>query len=185
MIYTPPIGGHHPVLYFPFQIQRNIVQRCVTGHTAECPFNYHFIQSFNLFITHQGECFCGNGSHSDDCPDLVAGLAEPAMMVNNQHPFNIPFNSSYFILHLKCHTPNPPWWTDFICVNKFRFYTQLCYYIPHNLSYSTTLFVCRSSPNLNFMPGPLRRADGDHPRAVPGHRWSLLAQLLPPLSFHQ
>ena len=28
LIYTPPIGGHHPVLYFPSQIQRNIVQRC-------------------------------------------------------------------------------------------------------------------------------------------------------------
>ena len=26
----PPIGGHHPVLYFPSQKQRNIVQRCVT-----------------------------------------------------------------------------------------------------------------------------------------------------------
>ena len=30
------------------------------------------------------------------------------------------------------------------------------------------------------MPGPLRRAHGDHPRAVPGYRWSLLIQLLPP-----
>ena len=28
LIYTPPIGGPHPVLYFPSQIQRNIVQRC-------------------------------------------------------------------------------------------------------------------------------------------------------------
>ena len=28
LIYTPPIGGHHPVLFFPSQIQRNIVQRC-------------------------------------------------------------------------------------------------------------------------------------------------------------
>ena len=31
LIYTPPIGGHHPVLYFPSQIQRNIVQRCASG----------------------------------------------------------------------------------------------------------------------------------------------------------
>merc|ERR1711918_146725 len=29
----------------------------------------------------QGECFCGNGHHSDQCPDLVAGLAAPAMQV--------------------------------------------------------------------------------------------------------
>ena len=27
----PPIGGPHPVLYFPSQIQRNIVQRCARG----------------------------------------------------------------------------------------------------------------------------------------------------------
>merc|ERR1739844_800709 len=29
----------------------------------------------------QGECFCGAAGHTADCPDLVAGLAEPAMMV--------------------------------------------------------------------------------------------------------
>merc|ERR1712032_800441 len=29
----------------------------------------------------QGECFCGTAGHTADCPDLVAGLAEPAMMV--------------------------------------------------------------------------------------------------------
>merc|ERR1712088_100640 len=29
----------------------------------------------------QGECFCGAAGHPPDCPDLVAGLAEPAMMV--------------------------------------------------------------------------------------------------------
>merc|ERR1711936_1282093 len=29
----------------------------------------------------QGECFCGNGHHSTECPDLVAGLAAPAMQV--------------------------------------------------------------------------------------------------------
>merc|ERR1712158_224925 len=28
-----------------------------------------------------GECFCGNGHHSPECPDLVAGLAAPAMQV--------------------------------------------------------------------------------------------------------
>merc|ERR1711990_413035 len=26
----------------------------------------------------QGECFCGAAGHTADCPDLVAGLAEPA-----------------------------------------------------------------------------------------------------------
>merc|ERR1712038_2140000 len=29
----------------------------------------------------QGECFCGAAGHTPECPDLVAGLAEPAMMV--------------------------------------------------------------------------------------------------------
>merc|ERR1712183_274949 len=29
----------------------------------------------------QGECFCANGHHSPECPDLVAGLAAPAMQV--------------------------------------------------------------------------------------------------------
>merc|ERR1712218_439656 len=29
----------------------------------------------------QGECFCGAAGHPPECPDLVAGLAEPAMMV--------------------------------------------------------------------------------------------------------
>merc|ERR1711936_3777 len=29
----------------------------------------------------QGECFCGNGHHSPECSDLVAGLAAPAMQV--------------------------------------------------------------------------------------------------------
>merc|ERR1739846_155201 len=29
----------------------------------------------------QGECFCGTAGHTADCPDLVAGLADPAMMV--------------------------------------------------------------------------------------------------------
>ena len=30
----PPIGGPHPVLYFPSQIQRNIVQRCARSRLA-------------------------------------------------------------------------------------------------------------------------------------------------------
>merc|ERR1711936_176533 len=29
----------------------------------------------------QGECFCANGSHTEECPGLVEGLAAPAMMV--------------------------------------------------------------------------------------------------------
>merc|ERR1711993_137875 len=29
----------------------------------------------------QGECFCGAAGHTPECPDLVAGPAEPAMMV--------------------------------------------------------------------------------------------------------
>merc|ERR1712203_1315389 len=29
----------------------------------------------------QGECFCGAPGHTDQCPDLVAGLAAPAMQV--------------------------------------------------------------------------------------------------------
>merc|ERR1711992_241025 len=29
----------------------------------------------------QGECFCGAAGHTPECPGLVAGLAEPAMMV--------------------------------------------------------------------------------------------------------
>merc|ERR1719264_2503073 len=29
----------------------------------------------------QGECFCGAAGHTEECLDLVAGLAEPAMMV--------------------------------------------------------------------------------------------------------
>ena len=34
LIYTPSIGGPHPVLYFPSQIQRNIVQQCANAiHT--------------------------------------------------------------------------------------------------------------------------------------------------------
>ena len=31
----PPIGGPHPVLYFPSQIQRNIVQRCATNYLPQ------------------------------------------------------------------------------------------------------------------------------------------------------
>merc|ERR1711934_1136235 len=29
----------------------------------------------------QGECFCGAAGHTPECPDLVAGLAAPAMQV--------------------------------------------------------------------------------------------------------
>ena len=39
----PPIGGHHPVLYFQSQIQRNIVQRCASStHTSyHCSTKIH------------------------------------------------------------------------------------------------------------------------------------------------
>ena len=59
-----------------------------------------------LVAQHQGECFCGAAGHTADCPDLVAGLAEPAMMVNilflllflGQHPFAFafPWSTSFF-----------------------------------------------------------------------------------------
>ena len=37
LIYPPPIGGHHPVLYFQSQIQRNIVQRCASHCIDQVP----------------------------------------------------------------------------------------------------------------------------------------------------
>ena len=50
----------------------------------------------------KGECFCGAAGHTPECPDLVAGLAAPAMQVqihkSTQMHKNTNTNSSHFFV---------------------------------------------------------------------------------------
>ena len=56
----PPIGGHHPVLYFPSQIQRNIVQRCASENRPWQCQDFKSLWNSNPSLIPRGSFWQGN-----------------------------------------------------------------------------------------------------------------------------
>ena len=85
LIYTPPIGGPHPVLYFPSQ--RNIVQRCAISQCASlsvmcwsfATFKKRIFKGFNLICLEE---VCSFGPHWQP---PSGGAPTPARFVKRTH----------------------------------------------------------------------------------------------------